>query len=365
LLIPLALAAVLPASPARAAFVENAYIRDPSGALAYVSSGVMTSINNSGETVGLLATDQTHWFLRDPSGNVTVYSLGGSNVDYLPPLGPLILNDVGQVAGTYISNGHARGLFQDASGNVTKFDAADPTGGGSTNVLGLNNLGQVAGTVVFLSGTQSFQQGYIRSAAGAVTMFNVPGSSVTSGGPINDAGQVAGVYAASGTAHGYLRGASGAFTSFDIPGSSALSVSGINQAGEIVGNYASTGSNSLNHGFLRDPSGTIATFDVPGSLETSVIAVNDFGVVAGYYMDSPNHNRGFIRDASGAYTTFDVSGLSTTLTALNNTGQVTILAVPEPGSALLLAVGVLGPLVRALGRKLVPARPLSRREGGS
>jgi hypothetical protein len=332
-LIPLAVAAALSASPAQA---DYGFIRDPTGAVTLVGSGVPNSINSSGEVTGVLATDDLQVFLRSPSGAVSTFSPGGGALGQYVDSNSVFVNNGGQVAGQYYGGpfGSWRGFFRDAAGTITTFDAANPatySGGGGTFVFGLNNLGQVIGTVITITGGLA----YIRDATGAITTFSPNGANNAEARAINDAGQVAGEYYVLNADHGFIRNPNGQFTYFDVPGSPYLQVTSMNQGGAVVG---IAGAN----GFLRDPSGTITTINVPGALTTVPVAINDLGVVAGVFEDSINHDEGFLRDASGSYTTFSVLGLSTGVTALNNAGQVTGVAVtpvPEPSSLLLLALG--------------------------
>jgi uncharacterized membrane protein len=75
---------------------------------------------------------------------------------------------------------------------------------------------------------------------------------------INDAGQIVGLFDATGR-HGFLKeGAT--FTTIDVPGAIATDAQGINDAGQIVGGFG----NVTGHGFLKEGA-TFITIDVPGA----------------------------------------------------------------------------------------------------
>jgi hypothetical protein len=78
------------------------------------------------------------------------------------------------------------GFLRSTSGAVTPVDVP---GGTNTEVVALNNLGQVAG--IFFGANN---QGFLRDASGAITTFDPPGSTITNATALNDLGQVAGTY---------------------------------------------------------------------------------------------------------------------------------------------------------------------------
>lgn len=64
---------------------------------------------------------------------------------------------------------------------------------------------------------------------------------------------------------GFIRDFGGGFTTFDVPGSSGTFPGGINDVGETVGGYSDAAGN---HSFIRNAAGDLVTFDAPGSVAT-------------------------------------------------------------------------------------------------
>ena len=202
--------------------------------------------------------------------------------------------------------------------------ASPPTpcqGAVATYGSAVNNLGQVAGTYS-LSGFLDFH-GFIRAADGSFSTFDVPGASWTYAQGINDQGQVSGFYFDGLAFHGFLRAADGSFTTFDIPQSASTFGAGLDDAGQAVGYsvvsfFTSSGVVTIATGFVRSPDGAVTNFVVPGSSSTYVSGINDYGhLVGSYSLNGVTH--GFI-------------------------------AVPEPGSLLMLSTGALSVLAVARRR---------------
>ena len=125
--------------------------------------------------------------------------------------------------------------------------------------------------------------GFLRSTTGAFTTFDVPGGTNTEVVALNNLGQVAGIFFGPGNNQGFLRNAAGGITTFNPPGSTSTTVTELNNVGQVAGSDFADGSE---HGFLRDASGAITTFDPPGSTLTNATALNDLGQVAGTYVPS-------------------------------------------------------------------------------
>ncbi|MGA2592358.1 MAG: hypothetical protein ABSH32_20800, partial [Bryobacteraceae bacterium] len=161
------------------------------------------------------------------------------------------------------------------------------------------------------------------SASPTYTTFDAPGAGTgtsegTIAASINTTGVIAGYYRDnSSLLHGFVRTASGIMTTFDVPGANSTVPASINAAGVIAGSYGDdVVGGVLWHGFVRAADGTITGFDAPGAGTgaggaTLSISINGTGAVAGYYTDASNVSHGFVRAASGAMTTFDVAGAGT------------------------------------------------------
>ena len=75
----------------------------------------------------------------------------------------------------------------------------------------------------------------------------------------------------------------GLFTTLDVPGSTETDPGNINNSGEVVGAYYN-GSTAA-HGFIYSK-GIYTTVDFPGASDTVLVSVNNFVEIAGYYIDT-------------------------------------------------------------------------------
>ena len=82
--------------------------------------------------------------------------------------------------------------------------------------------------------------------------------------------------------HGFLRFPAGTVSLIDVPGSTGSDLGGINEVGEIVGTFQDTAGRS--HGFARTPTGTFVTIDMPGATATNLNAVNSNGQIVGMFV---------------------------------------------------------------------------------
>jgi hypothetical protein len=90
---------------------------------------------------------------------------------------------------------------------------------------------------------------------------------------------------ANGVGHGFVRSADGEFTIFDVPGGGTSPGQGTfagatNPSGVTVGAFVD--GNNVNHGFIRAKDGTITFFDVPAAgtgpgQETVTFSINPAG----------------------------------------------------------------------------------------
>ena len=78
-----------------------------------------------------------------------------------------------------------------------------------------------------------------------------PGTNGTNALGINDAGQIVGLFDATGR-HGFLKDGA-IFTTIDVPGAIATDAQGINDAGQIVGGFATADDGFVAHGFVATP----------------------------------------------------------------------------------------------------------------
>jgi probable HAF family extracellular repeat protein len=227
------------------------------------------------------------------------------------------INNLGQVAGTYIGQNSLADGFVEDNGAFTTV-AVPRTVLGTltlTDVYGINDKGEVAGSYRAIGPGNS--KGFVETE-GNLTFMNVPGSLFTQIRGINDKGDVAGTYGDSNRKiHGFADH-NGTFTSIDIPNASTTSAEGINNAGDIVGSYSAAGQG---HGYI-DHAGVLTTIDMPGAVSTDVSGINNEGMLVGTYTDTSMKSHGFIYD-NGSFTTVDYPGASgTEAWGINDRGEI-------------------------------------------
>jgi uncharacterized membrane protein len=195
------------------------------------------------------------------------------------------INDHGQIVGYYSDTGDnpnaaadSRGFLLDSRG---RFERIDVPGAKSTQALGINNLGEIAGGYLDADGGA---HGFLRGRDGEITTIDVPDAQVTVALDVNDRGQTAGIYLdAGGRLHGFRRERSGGVTTIDAPGAAQTRVRGINNRGQIA--IDTVDRQLVHHSFLFDrgrfteitPRGASGN----GSLATDV---DDRGRVLGYVL---------------------------------------------------------------------------------
>jgi hypothetical protein len=228
---------------------------------------------------------------------------------------PLSINTAGTITGSYDSNG----FVGTAGGTITTFDVS---GAIETVAKSINSAGVIAGN---WSDANAGHHGFVRAADGTITSFDAPDAKSGYGKgtfpeSINTAGVIAGYCNCVGE-NGFVRAADGTITKFEAPGASGTLAFSINTDGAIAGYYGDNGSpHPVYHGFVNSASGTITTFDAPGAgtsennvyvQGTFALSINDNGVIAGYFVDSCDGYHGFVRAADGTITTLNAPGAGT------------------------------------------------------
>jgi hypothetical protein len=318
---------------------------------------VGAGINDFGVIAGSTRDENSvrHGYLRSPDGKYVLFDHPNAGTSGATNQGTRVggLNALGAVAGSVRdANNFDSPFVRDPEGNF--FTLSFPNfGGGDGDAI--NFWGAMVGTYLLLSDPNGPNflhfHGFIRSPNGTITQFDPPGSTNTEipTTSINVAGAVTGDYwvcsadLSSCTVHGFIRTASGKYTSFDVPGAGPDGYSGegtypqgINDLGEVSGIWVDV--NFIYHGFVRNPDGRITTFDVPTICTklssppadcayngTYAAGVNLLGRVVGTYYGEDGNPHGFWRDADGSITRFDApgSGYFTQPVAINDSGQIT------------------------------------------
>jgi len=247
--------------------LDTPYVRDPDGTFYSVefadfAGGNGEAINLWGAMVGnflKLSEDQSvlfhyHGFIRNPNGSLTFFDPPGSQETDIPNAS---INDSGAVTGDYwtcsadLSACTVHGFIRTPAGGYVTFDApgagANGYAGGGTYPQGINNLGEVSG---YYGDANSVYHGFVRSADGKITTFDVPTTCTKTPNPpadcafngtfpanVNLLGRVTGSYSGEdGNPHGFWRDADGSIKRFDAPGAGNLTVpQAINDAGQITG----------------------------------------------------------------------------------------------------------------------------------
>ncbi len=266
------------------------------------------------------ANNEGHGFLRSPGGKFTTFDVTGGIIGTTTPIA---LNLEGAIVGYYLDQAggfqgflrHPDGTFETWSG-PNACDATPATGCYGTGAFSINAVGTIAGGYEDNSGN-FVQHGLVRNPEGDFTTFEAPGSgtgpyqgtgSPGSSTPVNQFGATAGYYIdADNVVHGYLRSAWGDITTFDVPGGGPQGIGcfadcsvGLNDGGAITGYYLDA--NNVYHGFVRSPQGRVTTFDAPRANTTAgsysgtfPVSINDQGAITGYYLDTNNVSHGFLR----------------------------------------------------------------------
>jgi PEP-CTERM motif len=299
-----------------------------------------------------------------------------TNFDFSPLTGTATGSNVNGISNT----GQVVGTTVDAGGVPTGINFS----GSLSGLTELNTgMGQVAfgidsaGDVVGGNGMSAF----FLPNAGTLAALITPSGAVNAFG-INDDGNIVGQFASGNNTPGFILGssASNAFTIINAPTGimpDVVNAQGINDNGLVVGFYL--GNDGQVHGFTTQMPGTPGTVTgtavadpiIPAFSQeagatfvfSQILGVNDSGLAVGYYGDSTGSQHGYLYNTtSGPYkflddpaAAFDNGVEVTQITGINNSGEiagfysdangtfhsfVATVAVPEPGSLLLAALGL-------------------------
>lgn len=264
----------------------------------YIQNGdtVPLAINNRGAVVGYVhylnsqtREPFTRGFKRDANG---VFE---RPIDYPTTQTPMYtvatgINDSGVIVGYYKApnhNNNPSGFFLN-NGTFTDYFLSPP--GKYTQILGINNRGDIVGNFPGVQGSGG--HGFV-SVNGMVTQFDYPGATRTIPGGIAADDTIVGLYYFPGT-WGFIRGPAGQYAALQqIPGSRNSEAHGVNNAAhKIVGRYSDA---QGNHGFVYDYiTGVVTTVDWPdpNTFWTVVTGINSQGVIVGWaYLQDSLGNR--------------------------------------------------------------------------
>lgn len=312
-----------------------------------------TAVNSTGAAAG--------WSL---TGAQSIQAMGSNGVGSVQSLDPTHqsqafgINDAGQVVGIrYDENGNAEATMWFSDGGIAAL------GGANSYAMAINNAGTVAGA-------QSGQAVRFTSGGPAGVGVNTPWSAAND---INASGAVAGT----------AQLASGAFRAFTAPGSGPVTMLGtlgglssygqaINSAGWLAG--GSTTATGYLHAFLYANGQMQDLGTLGGGANSSAYGANDFGQVVGYSQIAGGDSNAFLWSNGQLRDLNDLIASETgwrllEASAINNQGQIVgfgifngvqrafrldpnneavpDLGIPEPGTWLLVALGLAGIAVRS------------------
>lgn len=277
---------------------------------------VVQDVNDLGVMIGYVtdASGNSHGFVRSARGKFTTFDLPNSAGSTYANA----INFEGEIAGNYYdAAGNDHGFMRSRDGTLTVLEATNPPNGAvtlDTRCGHINDEGQI--TCKTYDSTATFHE-TIRSPRGIYTFVDAPGAGV--GGNlgtygawshgINDFGQVAGeYYDQNGGSHGYVRSARGVITEFDVPGAGQATGGGagtyssaINLFGTIIG-FTYDPNFVASRGYVRFSNGTLIPFTAPGAPSegtyTQPWCINLVGEFTGTYYDVNGNAHGFIAIAS-------------------------------------------------------------------
>ncbi len=294
------------------------------------------NVNDNGLIVGEIynGTSSTGFVYNPAGGSFTlIVPPGATNSEVVG------INNNGQLVGGYTTTSGNFGFLY-SGGTYTTIGVSGAyqstfLNSGGTTAEGINNNGEIVGHWYTSAGAGD---GFVYSG-GTFTNTGVSDSpTFTSLYDVNDSGVISGYTFSSGPGRQGFIDNGGVFTAIAYPGATQTVVQGINNSGEVVGFYFLGGTS---WGFIYS-NGIYTSIAYPNSSSTQLFGINNLGEIVGTYTcnSCPSSDPAFFATPAGngyAFTTFDA---------------------PEPASMALLGSGSLA----ILGLFAVRAR---RKEGFS
>jgi hypothetical protein len=226
-------------------------------------------IGDDGTVVGQLENTTTLalvGFIHAPGGTTKIFTAPKSRMTFINGR-----NGFGANVGYYLDNSsvpHVHGFVLQG----TVFTTLNHPNAANTWLLGINQLGTMAGSFSASSGTKGFLD-----TNGTYKTVAYSGATNTTAHAVNDNGVVVGSYSNSLVNHGFIW-RSGTFTTVDYPLAKYGTVlSGINNSGLIVGNHISA---DKIFGFLYVNS-TFKNIVYSGASYTTAGGINNNGLISG------------------------------------------------------------------------------------
>ena len=161
------------------------------------------------------------------------------------------------------------GLHTSCAGLASTATCLAPFTGGFPQIASTNRRSEIAGQYETVAGTKLTTAVFLGSVK-KISPLLPAGATASSGGWLNDLGQVAGAYAdAAGALHGFVY-TKGSYASFDLPTApTALTVQGIDLSGRVIGTYTDS---ARQHAFVFTHGAVLklATFPLTNTVQVSI-----------------------------------------------------------------------------------------------
>ena len=245
-----------------------------------------TGINNSSDIAGYgLVLNQTGIIIlhSDGSQETVPFTLGTLMVT-----GAINFHDA--VVGGYRKPGGSNPQAFLWEKETSRFTTIAYPGASVTEAVGINDGGFVVGVYALPGESGVTRHSFLRYPSGGYVNVDEAGWDATQASGINDLGQITGTVINIGKAQqGFVRNQNGAFRNLAYPGAAATLATGIDQNGYVAGWI--TLPSQAQQGFVMSPDGTFYSALPPGAPQNNTVipGMNDLGTF-------------LLRDGSVSYT---------------------------------------------------------------
>ncbi len=275
----------------------------------------VTGMNASAEVVGYYNDGARNHGFKYSNGVYTVIDPPDSASSRVNGI-----NDSGVVVGSYTMDGKRFG-FQYSGGQYSTVDPTGCTTNVSSEVVAINNSGDIAGTYDNCGFTRRF--GFYRSG-NVTSIIDIPGSSNLVVTAMSAQGIVVGYYSGLGQDHGFMWNNGQLLAPFNPTGSAENHTLGVNFLGNRVGHYAL--SNGVTYAGYSQIGNAFTQITYPGSaINTYATAINSNRDIIGYYSDFTRNKTFGFRLRNGNFTIIDSPGTSGSMgspVAINDSGDI-------------------------------------------
>ena len=233
------------------------------------------------------------------------------------------INSFGQVTGfSELADGCRHAFITVINGQINDLDTQ---GGCDSEGYGINDSGQVTGSIGTINGTHAF----ITNSSGEMTDLGTLDGISSKGYGINASGLVTGYSFRNTkpiTKHAFITNISGEMTDLGTLGGGDSVGFGINDSGQVTGYSEFKLHNVRRHAFITNPGGQMTDLGTLGGGDSTGLDINDSGQVTG--SSNPNnidsYEHAFITDPSGQMTDLGkLAGTNISIgSGINNIGQV-------------------------------------------